>query len=103
MISMATKNEILEREEKNRLKSEKHETDPPLKAKPTIQCINSITPEDRIAMAWSLAIEGKKLVTYLCSWVALIPELIVRGINFHTYDEKKKKNVITPMHAAKKL
>ena len=54
-------------------------------------------------MSWSLAIEGKKLVTSLCSWVALIPELIVRGINFHTYDETKKKNVTIFMQAAKKL
>ena len=93
MISKATKNEILEREEKNRLKAEKHKTDLPLKAKSTIRCIDSIKPEDRIAMSWSLAIEGKKLGTSLCSWVALTLELIARDIIFHTYDEPNKKKL----------
>ena len=54
-------------------------------------------------MAWSLAIEGKKAVTSLCSWAALTPELIARGINFHTYGEGNKKNGTIPMLAAKQL
>jgi hypothetical protein len=103
MIAKATSTEIEERKEKLRLKAEKQESDPSLKGKRAILCQNLIKPEDRIAMSWSLAIEGKKLVTSLCSWVALTPELIVRGINFHVYHETKKKDVTIPMQAAKQL
>jgi hypothetical protein len=103
MIADATTNEILEREEKLILKAEKHKTEPPLRAKPTIRCRESIKPGDKTAMAWSLAIEGKKAVTSLCSWAALTPELIARGINFHTYGEGNKKNGTISMVAAKQL
>jgi len=94
MIADATTNEILEREEKLILKAEKHKTEPPLRAKPTIRCRESIKPGDKIAMAWSLAIEGKKAVTSLCSWAALTPELIARGINFRTISMVAAKQLL---------
>ena len=48
MISKATTNEMeREREEKNRLKAEKQESDPSLKAKQTILCKDSITQKEK--------------------------------------------------------
>jgi len=102
MIADATKNEILQRNEKNKLIAEKQESCSSLK-KRTILCKKLIKPEHKIAMAWSFAIEGKKAVTSLCSWAALTPELIARGINFHTNVETNKKNGTIPMLAAKQL
>jgi hypothetical protein len=102
MIADATKNEILQRNEKNKLIAEKQESYSSLK-KRTILCKKLIKPEHKIAMAWSFAIEGKKAVTSLCSWAALTPELIARGINFHTNVETNKKNGTIPMLAAKQL
>jgi len=104
MISKATTNEMeREREEKNRLKAEKHESDPSLKAKRTILCKDSITQKEKNAMSWSLAIDGKKTVKSLCSWVALTPELVARDIIFHTYGQTNKMDVTIHMQAAKKL
>jgi hypothetical protein len=102
MIADATKNEILQRNEKNKFIAEKQESYSSLK-KRTILCKKLIKLEHKIAMAWSFAIEGKKAVTSLCSWAALTPELIARGINFRTNDETNKKNGTIPMLAAKQL
>jgi hypothetical protein len=102
MIADATTNEVLHRSEKNKLIAEKQESYYSLK-KRTILCKKLIKLEHEIAMAWSFAMEGKKAVTSLCSWAALTPELIARGINFHTNVETNKKNGTIPMLAAKQL